>query len=243
MGASFFISYNFSFKTLLMARIKFGTIATEIRGSIGGTCFQSNRYGFTIKNKSNPGNLSTVNQQLPREAIFTITQSWAQLTNAQRLAWNTFATTYPQPCKHNSSANLSGYNLFLKYNIYAYLGGSGFVSSPAFSIPSLPVFHPVVYSYAGDVSYNFFPSFSELNLFALVGISAPVSPSNNFVGSKCRNVFGTVADSTPITVTPQYLANFGIIPAIGNTVFMSISPYGTTTPWFFAPQSFKLIVQ
>jgi len=34
-----------------MARIIYGAIGTEIRGKVGGTVFQGNKHGYTIKNK------------------------------------------------------------------------------------------------------------------------------------------------------------------------------------------------
>jgi len=44
----------------LMARIIYGAIGTEIRGKVGGTVFQGNKHGYTIKNKGlNTNNTSS----------------------------------------------------------------------------------------------------------------------------------------------------------------------------------------
>ena len=74
-----------------MARIIYSALVTAIRGSVGGTTFQQNQYGSTIKNKPKMIRPRS-NQQEKRKIYMTAaTQAWGNLTVNRRNAYNTYA--------------------------------------------------------------------------------------------------------------------------------------------------------
>lgn len=225
-----------------MARVTYGALVTEIRGSIGGTTFQRNRYGYSVKNKSYPGNRSTPFQYGIRSALNDSVKAWATLSDANRALWESFATTNPQPCKHNPSANLTGYALFVKWNTKNKVGGGDILETPSFTLPTLPTFAPTIGLGGGDLIVNLFPSPSTLLTQCLLMVSPPVKVTDNFVDSKTRFMYETVLDGSAITITSNYIANFGAFPAVGDWVFITVDPFGVDCPYFFEPVTFKVQV-
>ena len=109
-----------------MARIKFGGIVSAINGSIGGTTFQKNRYGFTVKQKSNIVKPNSPLQRKRQNQVAEVSREWRNLTNSQRNAWRSYAESYPVPSRLNPNAYLDGYSYFLRYrefNKIANVGG------------------------------------------------------------------------------------------------------------------------
>ena len=106
-----------------MARIKFSAIVESIRGSIGGTTFQSNAYGFTVKSKPNVTQPNSLKQQQRKIAMQSVSRSWRALTSTERLSWEVYASTFVVPSKLNKDSNLNGYNYFLKYNLLLFPQG------------------------------------------------------------------------------------------------------------------------
>ena len=97
-----------------MARIIYSGLIESIRGSIAGTTFQANAYGYTIKKKPNIINPNTASQNLRKSYLAKAVRQWRSFIQATRDSWDTFASTYPQYSQHNPSAQLSGYAVFTK---------------------------------------------------------------------------------------------------------------------------------
>ena len=125
-----------------MARITYGGIATSIRGSIGGSTFQGNAFGFSIKNKPNMARLQSQLQNFQRQLMDMVIRSWGQLTDAQRSAWNAFAIAHPVYSANNPSAQLTGYLWYIKYNLIYALSYNSTVAAPNEGTPVVPILHP-----------------------------------------------------------------------------------------------------
>ena len=67
-----------------MARVKFGSLVTEISGSIGGSTFQRNSFGNTLRNKPNPIRSRTAAQLSIRQYMKQAHAGWTALTAAER---------------------------------------------------------------------------------------------------------------------------------------------------------------
>jgi hypothetical protein len=124
---------------------------------------------------------------------------WRNLDPAVKLAWKTFADTYPQPSHSDPNIFLNGYQLFVKRNFYVMLHdgiNSDFLLYPELS--SLPV--PDFYAEIND-------------------------------SGMC------------IDCTEWYLKNFGILPAIGNSILCRIVPMAVNSGQFFASYQANLTVE
>jgi len=225
-----------------MARIKFGSIVTEIHGKIGGTIFQSNKHGFSAKNTNNISRSLSGSQINSQQALLKAVKLWYTFQPDQQLAWNNYAATYPQPCKHNPSSFLTGYELFVKYHSTVFQFADAVLTYPVTTPRTPPVPSPTLV--VGDLSFTLFPNWDVISnyFYCNVAISYPVKSSVNFVGCKPRVLINYYSDVEQFNLYDLYLAKFGIIPNVGDYCFVSIQIYGTDTPIMPAPSKFKLIV-
>jgi hypothetical protein len=213
-----------------MARIVYGAIATEIRGSIGGSTFQGNAYGFTIKNKPNMARLQSVSQNEKHRLVTLISQFWFSLTQAKRDHWTAFALAHPVASKHNPSAVLTGYTYFLKYNLIRAQGGVVVLDEPTDGTLVLPPSAPALSLSGGDLYFNvtsdaFYPEWAY-NVY----LSPPVRASQSYNASKTRYMENGNFANSNVNVSANYLSAFGSLPAVSDTIFCEVQPWGQYIP-------------
>lgn len=86
-------------------------------GSIGGTTWSRNRYGAYIRNRSVPVNPNTDRQVAVRNIVRALTIAWQNvLTQAQRDAWNVYASNVTWLNRLGQSVNLTGLNHYIRSN-------------------------------------------------------------------------------------------------------------------------------
>jgi len=101
-----------------MARIIYSAIVSTINGSIGGTTFQRNAFGSTVKKKSHQVRKLTPNQQEVKGALVYMSTKWGALSNADRATWVSYATNYPQYTRLNPDSAINGRSVFMKRNMF-----------------------------------------------------------------------------------------------------------------------------
>ena len=204
-----------------MARIIYGGLVTAIKGSIGGTTFQNNAYGFTVKNKANMIRPNTVTQQIRKLIFSAAVKNWSTMTQTGRDNWNTFAASFPQFSKHNPSAVLSGFAAFVKWHTAKYLGDGDYtfvdsaptttpsvLDSGTFTITNVAGVLTLHTTWAiGDESWN-------VNYF----MSRQFQPSQNFVGTSPKFIVMGTSITGNLVITAAYAAIFGALPAVGQIV-------------------------
>ena len=99
-----------------MAIITPGPAVAAISGSVGGTVFSRNRGGAYIRNRAIPVDPNTASQQNVRSILATQSQNWADLTAAQRAAWENWASQNPVINALGNSIQLSGHQAFVQLN-------------------------------------------------------------------------------------------------------------------------------
>jgi hypothetical protein len=225
-----------------MARVTYGGIITSINGSIGGTVFQDNKYGKTVKNSPNmklPNSPFVFNNQ---RMMVQAAQGWRSITSAQRSQFDLYSTTYPQYTHHNSTSILSGYGIFLKWWFILARCGYSVVSNPTIAAVVLPSFTPSLHFSDADLNFTLGASTLEGDISFAIFLSGIYPSSHNFPPSNFRYITVMALDSEPSTINSIYLANFGALPAIGNTVFCRVVPFGLLSPMVFNEQYFKLTI-
>ena len=93
-----------------------GVGITEASGKLGGTVFSKNGGGGYCRIKTKPLNGQTSSQNLVRTNLTGLAQSWAGLTAAQQLAWNTFGTLQIKTNAIGHKSAQSGFNAYVEYN-------------------------------------------------------------------------------------------------------------------------------
>jgi hypothetical protein len=225
-----------------MARIIYSAIVTSIRGSIGGTTFQQNAFGFSVKNKPAMSRVGSIRQHEQRRRLNYVAQGWLSISDANRASWSAWALAHPVASKHNPSSILSGYQYFLKYNLIHTMFVSTFLAAPNPGTLVLPNIAPIITLSAGVLSINLLPVSDVLAIFGNLYLSAPQKKSHTFSSSFTRAIIVKDFTTGLYDITSFYLAVFGILPSIGDTIFFEVQPFGGSIPYIFASQYFTVIV-
>lgn len=201
-----------------MARIKYSALVENIRGSIGGTTFQRNAYGYTVKSKPAIVNPQTALQRERKTGMQWAQNRWRTLDGASRATWDTYATNYPVPSRLNPDAYLGGQQLFMRHEMYNYLWGGAddvTVGNP-FTITN-PTFTLVL----DGAELIFSGTFDAIDgQFRALAFAAPrISVTQNIVKTKTRFCGDGATSTPPYNVQLlTYDTQFGSMPAVGDFV-------------------------
>lgn len=210
-----------------MARIIYSGLVTQIRGSVGGTTFQQNRYGFTVKNKPNANNPNTARQLTRKAGLQAVVSQWSQLTQASRDLWNSWAATYPQQSSKNPDAYLSGFNLYLRWALNAQIDPANIPIfdplDPPESVGSIDITVDLGVGNVLTVDAVFGAVPTEYKM--LIYMSRQVKQSQQFVGSWTRYIQTVTFDDQPgpVDVTAAYTNIFGYTPDAGSYVAVELT--------------------
>jgi hypothetical protein len=225
-----------------MARCTYGSIVTEINGSIGGTTFQKNNYGFTVKNKPNMVRPNSSDQQLIKQRISSVTQTWNQLTSSDHTVWETYANAYPQYSRHNSNAMLGGHAVYLKRQLMIPTGSGFGIDGPNLEttvgrsfIPTLRLFSSL---------YHITPAADNLvsDIVAVLYMSNCVSQSTVTKDNMCRLITAFDNPNAIRDITSAYKSVFGESWVVGLKCRVIIRTCGENTGMVFADQKFDLTI-
>lgn len=109
-----------------MAKIVPGPTVAGLKGKIGGTIFQSGRYGYTARQNYIPYNPKSAVQNTQRGRLRTIAREWGTLTKAQQASWSQSPGDLVQAPKRKkifATNTLSPYAFFVQTNSYRVLVG------------------------------------------------------------------------------------------------------------------------
>lgn len=165
-----------------MARIRYGSIVTEIRGKMSGSCFSKCQSGYIMTNLPIPRvNTSTYNS-LAKKAVISTVQAWNALTAGQRLAWSTQAglTTF-----YNSlgvAYNPTGYQLYFAVNNRIARYGQSLISTAVpYQVATQGVAQPSSIVFATNTfNFGFNPSAVANSFYA---IYTYIAQNKNYQGS------------------------------------------------------------
>lgn len=222
----------------MCARIKYTALVDNIRGSIQGTTFQRNAYGYTIKGKPNMVNPNTHSQRSRKTQFSKATQEWKNLTDGERAAWDTYAATFPVPTRSNPDSYLNGFNAFVRWTGVAQLaGGATTLTDPTGDQGTVLSDFGEIRNTAGVLSFLLDAVTTEGPWRVCLFISRPLSPTQRYVKSWTRFIrSGTEAAMADIDITSQYTAVYGAVPAAGDLVGMRLTFINTTNGQvFFIP--------
>jgi len=206
-----------------MARIIYGALVTSIRGSIQGTTFQRNAYGYTVKGKPNMVRPNSFDQNDAKARFSASNQAWRTLTDTDRSAWNTYANTYPIPSRLNPDAYLSGLAAFVRYHGVKSQYDPTILADPAGAQGVAVINSLDLYISMGGLFIDVDATLTEGPWVALVYISRPLKPTQSFRRSVIRFLTaaaGAILPTIPLTI--QYNAKFGSLPATGDYVGVQV---------------------
>lgn len=184
-----------------MAKIKFGSVITDSRGTIGGHTFQWTRYGNQIITKPQTAKFQTQRQTTVRNNFGYLTKRWwSALTPTQRTDWRSLAAANPRPNTWGDDFPLTGLALFISLN--RRLMQAGFTTiddAPTDQTVTPPATATLTVTAPATISLTFSSSPVPTDHVAYLHVSGPLSPG---------------------------IANYGRF-----TSFLSASGAGQTSPW------------
>lgn len=210
-----------------MARIVYSGLVDSIRGSIGGTTFQSNKHGYTVKSKPNMVHPRSPLQNARKATFAGAVKAWQQLSDAQRTDWNTWASTYPQYAKYNPSSQLSGYELFVRQHAFLFLIGQSVITAPAYDVKPTDTLTFSLTLAGGVLSLVSSSTTKDAEWWVVCFISRPFPVSSNFIGTKARYFYSFENDDDNNNITSAYIALFGVLPVLGSRVALDYVQVGT----------------
>jgi hypothetical protein len=123
----------------IMASITYGSIITDIKGSIGGISYQSNGGGKIARLRPSPINRASFGQNAVRNKFNTVVASWGQTSLAQKQAWAALALAHPTTGYYGAVKQLNGFQLFNQLNSYRLITGSAIsLNAPSYQTPVVP---------------------------------------------------------------------------------------------------------
>lgn len=202
-----------------MALVTYGTIVTDISGTLAGVIYTRGHSGPMIRSPTSKPWVDTARRQAVRTAMTTAHTLWADyMTSSGRQAWEQYAAGTPMPGRMGKPIQLSGYAMFLRsqsLRCWADLG----------PILATPIVHGL----------PAFPRVTAISAWALYGtLHATFSALNSWLLQPDALLFTTITQLHPQTrVTEQYpgrLSSTIIQGDPGNTLpypASIVSPYGT----------------
>jgi hypothetical protein len=199
-----------------MAKVKYGGLAQDVRGSLNGNVHSRNSSGNYVRAKTSPVQVNS-DRQLAQRAIFTAnSQAWRALTDAQRAQWNTYAANHPITDIFGDSVVLSGIAAFGRINnTLVTLGLAAVLIPPPDPTAPPPTVTGVAIAGAPGTATATFDVDPDADDLYEVWCTRGVSPGVSFTKSDYRLAFagkpGAVATLvvTPATFNPRIAWSVG----------------------------------
>lgn len=99
-----------------MARIIYGSIITDIKGSIGGITFQKNGSGTIARLKPRKTKTNTQKQRDQQPRLKEVQRNWNELSLTNKILWNDFASVNKKIGLDGNEKVLTGYQWFITIN-------------------------------------------------------------------------------------------------------------------------------
>lgn len=210
-----------------MAKLKWGALAVDGRGKLGGHVLARNRSGAYIRTKVTPNNPQSTYQSIARALLAAFSSKWRALSQVQRDAWNGAVASFSGTNVFGDLVNPTGKNLFTRLNInIANAGGTKILLPP---MPTeLPSIVGTTLAVVGaGASTITFPAVGTTSVF--IEATPPLSPGVGFFKNKFRLISNYVAGDAAITVTTaDYDARFGS-PIADMKIAYRLTPVDITT--------------
>lgn len=199
--------------TKIMAKIKFGAIVSDVRGSIDSVTYARSRYGSYARKKVTPVNPNTAKQSVIRALFGAASAAFRSLGTSTIKAWNDIAPEYSRSNIFGDNLPLSGQTLFTK--LKTQLSAAGIATNPS---PIAPVTIPAIHFYevVADVSEGTMlvkdTTATGANQVLVIRASAPVSAGRSFFSRSQMRTIWVVPSSTAaaeLDILDQYATVFG----------------------------------
>lgn len=195
-----------------MAKVKYGAMVTDARGSIDGVVYSKSQYGAYVRVKVSPKQPRSPAQLMARQILAAAAQAWGSvLTPEQRASWKVFASAHAVTDVFGNSQILSGIAMYTRVaSVIAHAGGPQNSDVPAtFSATPLATLAITISeaTQAVTIAFTVTPlgAGEKLYIFA----TPRLLPGRDFYKPQLRFIgCSDAADASPFVATPLYAARF-----------------------------------
>lgn len=218
-----------------MAKVKFGELASDVRGSIDGVTYSRNRNGAYVRSRVSPVNPNTPDQSQARFDFGSIATNYRGLSDGERSGWQTLGQSMIRTDSLGQSYNLTGLQAYMSVNRIRQLFGQ--TETPtAPTLPVIPNFTTLTGTFDGgtpELSIAFTPT-PLTGYRLLIEATRPVSAGINFFArSAYKLIVGTTAAPTsPRAFESEYATAYGgldLTQYVGSRVNFRITMVDGTT--------------
>lgn len=225
-----------------MARIRYSGLVQDISGSIGGTTFQRNAFGSTIRSKPTPVKSLTASQQASRVYMSQCITLWNGLSVANRALWDRAVSYYIVFSKFNKTSLLTGRALFIKYNLIRLRAGLSVMTTFDYLTP---VYHAYTWSLNKHVPNGNYllldQDLQDNNHILLARFSLPLVATSRSMINQTRVCRLIRSSSTYYFFATDYRAIFGADIVSGQYCDIVYRLICTDMPAVFQSQSIRSI--
>ena len=227
-----------------MAIMTPGPLAAALSGSVGGTVFSRNRGGSYVRNRAIPVDPNTSFQIAVRAILSNQSQAWADLTDAQRAAWESWALQNPVTNALGNSIRLSGHQAFVQINSrldftdVAQLTLPPIVNAPL-GLDSIALTADIGVGNV-EIAFTATPVAAETHIWITAALvnSAGIS----YVRNLLRFIkISLDAQASPEDFEAELVARLGT-PIVGQTLHVRVAVFGSTTGLLSFPLSDSAVV-
>lgn len=215
-----------------MAKILFGNIAADARGSTGGVVFSRNRNGAYVRQKVSPVQPRTYAQTQLRTILSGLAKAWRALTDGQRTTWAVLGASCTRTDALGQAYNLTGLQAFVMQNVQRQIQGDA-VQDTANPLSDAAILGAPITT--ADKSANSV-EISPLILHApttpgrvVVFATAPMSPGKTYISNSKYRQVGIFATDTagPWDISDNYNALYGNVAnyAVGQKIGIKVLVY------------------
>ncbi len=101
-----------------MAKVTYGSIVTEINGSIGGLTFQTNRAGTIVRLRPSTFRSRSGKQNTEIANFTSLIAGFSELSLADKNDWDAFANAHTKETKFGETRTLTGQNWYTSVNAH-----------------------------------------------------------------------------------------------------------------------------
>jgi surface protein len=194
-----------------MARASYGSIITDLKGSVGGITFQRNPSGKIARLKPtasvNPSNLQSGRERM----LAYLASYWSSLTISQKNDWNALAATHDHYDPWGNITKLNGFQQFQSNNINLSVINTPLIpDAPVYLLPPPPPAFTLNFS-SSSIYLEFITPYDPSPYDFVLYVTPPLRQSN--INTR-KNYFlltgGSWTSSTVFDITVPYLAYFNI---------------------------------
>jgi len=222
-----------------------GILIGSASGSVGGTTVSRNHYGLYARTRATPTNPNTDYQQNVRSLLSTYSSAWQGLTDAQRIAWATWAQGHPVVDSLGQSQILTPHTAYIQLNTRLALAEEAAIDVPPIGTAPNGLTTLVLSADQGagtfDLTFTATPLAATERLWVRGALVA--SAGINYVENLLKLlVVSAAAQASPLDIEAETIVRFGSL-ADGQKLVVLASVFDNATGLLSVPRRSEAIVE